>query len=103
MSEADATGLPKAVRRQKAFNATLVRSSHAALWLRAWRVARGHAKLYGEEHAVVQGVAPAGVINSASKALLSDVHGVPMQSINVPSTQFHRVQSTGSHIKQKSC
>lgn len=37
MSEADATGLPRAGRRQWPFNATLVRSSHVELWLRACR------------------------------------------------------------------
>lgn len=69
----------------------------------AKQLARGYTKLYGHEHTVVQGAAPADMINSASKTPLSDVPGVPMQSINVPSTQVHRVQCIGSHIKQKSC
>ncbi|GEM_PF-2760550 len=34
---------------------------------------------------------------------LADVPGVPMPSINVPSTQSHRIQRIGSHLKQESC
>lgn len=65
-------------------------------------LAQAFTKGFGSSHTVVEGRAPASLINSATKTPFNDT-GKSMQSIGVPSSQVHKVICTGSHIKQTSC
>ena len=56
----------------------------------------------GNQH-IVEGAAPKGVMESATRTPFSDVPGRSMQSVNIPSNQVQKVTCTGSHIKQTSC
>lgn len=66
-------------------------------------LAASYSKAYQVPYTVVEGAAPGGVMNAASRTPFSDVPGRPMQAIGIPSDQVHRVSCIGSHIKQKSC
>jgi len=65
-------------------------------------LAQAFTKGFGTTHTVVEGRAPASLIDSAAKTHFNDT-GKAMQSIGIPSSQVHKVMCTGSHIKQSSC
>lgn len=68
----------------------------------AENLARAFTKGFGSNHTVVEGHAPANLVNSAEGTLFNDT-GTSMQSIGIPSSQVNKVTCTGSRIKQTSC
>lgn len=65
-------------------------------------LAHAYTRGFGSKHTVVEGRAPAGLVNSATRTPFNDT-GKSMQSIPIPSSQVHKVTCTGTRIKQSSC